>query len=86
MIEVAEREYTITLTLCGGDFEASMGRMPHDDEEFEEWAYLLEKGLLNGHIDWDVLYACARDAMRSWPPRDSARNRSVTDAQTEARE
>jgi len=61
---MAERGHTITLTLCDGDFEMSMGRMPRDDEEFEEWAHLLEKGLLNGHIDWDILYECAKEAMR----------------------
>jgi hypothetical protein len=60
---MAEREYTITLTLCDGDFEMSMGRKPRGEEEFEEWVYLCEKGLLNGHIDWDILYACAREAM-----------------------
>jgi len=61
--EMADREHTITLTLCEGDFEMSMGRKPRGDEEFEEWAYLCEKGLLNGHIDWDILYACAKEAM-----------------------
>ena len=83
---MADREHTITLTLCEGDFEMSMRRRPRDDEEFDEWAYLCEKGLLNGHIDWDILYACARDAMRTYPPRDLARNRTVCDGQTEARE
>ena len=73
---MAEREYTITLTLCDGDFEMSMGRMPRDDEEFEEWAYLLEKGLLNGHIDWDILYECVREAM----PKDA--NRAVSRSST----
>jgi hypothetical protein len=61
--EMADREYMTTLTLCEGHFEMSMGRKPRGDEEFEEWAYLCEKGLLNGHIDWDVLYQCAKEAM-----------------------
>jgi len=61
---MADREHTITLTLCEGDFEMSMGRKPCGDEEFEEWARLCEKGLLNGHIDWDILFECAKDAMR----------------------
>ena len=60
---MAEREHTITLTLCEGDFEMSMGREPRDDEEFDEWAYLCEKGLRNGHIDWDILFSCAAEAM-----------------------
>ena len=61
---MASREHIISLTLCEGDFEVSMGRAPRDGWEFEEWAYLCEKGLLNGHIDWDVLYDCAKEATR----------------------
>ena len=57
------REHTITFTLGEGDFETSMGRKPKDQEEFDEWAYLFEKGLCNGHIDWDIMYSCTRDAM-----------------------
>lgn len=60
---MADPEHTSTLTSCEGDFEMSMGRAPRDDDEFEEWAYLCEKGLLNGHIDWDILFVCAREAM-----------------------
>ena len=60
---MADPEHTITLTLCESDFEMSMGRKPRDDEEFEERAYLCEKGLRNGHIDWDVLFECAKEAM-----------------------
>jgi len=41
-----------------------MGRKPKDQEEFEEWAELAEKGLLNGHIDWDIIYECTCNAMR----------------------
>ena len=32
-------------------------------EGFDQWAALAEKGLLNGHIDWDILYECTCDAM-----------------------
>lgn len=60
---MAMREHTITLTLTEGDFEMSMGRKPRDEDEFEEWARLCEKGLCNGHIDWDIVLECARDAM-----------------------
>jgi hypothetical protein len=49
--------------LSEGDFELSMGRKPKNQREFDEWACLLEKGLCNGHIDWDILYECTRDAM-----------------------
>ena len=69
MTEMAYREHTITLTLCEGDSEMSMGRTPRDDEEFDEWAHLCEKGLLNGHIDWDILYDCARAALAPFPNR-----------------
>ena len=61
------KEHKISLVLCSGDFEMSMGRKPRDQEEFDEWARLTEKGLLNGHIDWDILYECTADAM----PKDS---------------
>ena len=64
---MADREHTITLTLCEGDFVMSMGRVPRDDEEFEEWADLCEKGLINGHIDWDILYDCAWEALAAGP-------------------
>lgn len=56
-------EQTITFTLSEGDFEASMGRKPKNQAEFDDWAHLFEKGLCNGHIDWDIMYECTRDAM-----------------------
>ncbi|GAF71180.1 unnamed protein product [marine sediment metagenome] len=60
-MEIAE--HTIAFTLSEGDFEMSMGRKPRNQREFDDWAGLLEKGLCNGHIDWDILYECTRDAM-----------------------
>ena len=67
MIEMAHEtrieEYKITITLCDGDFERSMGRKPKNQEEFNDWAALAEKGLLNGHIDWNIIYDCTKDAM-----------------------
>jgi len=56
-------DYRIVIELCEEEFELSMGRKPRDQNEFDEWARLAEKGLLNGHIDWDILYECACDAM-----------------------
>jgi hypothetical protein len=56
-------EHEIVLTLSAGDFEQSMGRLPKSQEEFNEWAHLAEKGLLNGHIDWDIIYGCTAEAM-----------------------
>jgi len=58
------KEHKIVVTLCAGDFEASMARKPRSQEEFDEWAYLAEKGLLNGHTDWQILYECTAEAMQ----------------------
>jgi len=57
------KAHRIVIELCEGDFEGSMKRKPRDQEEFDKWARLAEKGLLNGHIDWDIIYECTRDAM-----------------------
>lgn len=59
---VNEYEYPINIVLSGDDFKASIGRLPANQDEFEEWAMLMKKGLLDGHIDWDILYECACDA------------------------
>ena len=56
-------EYEIYITLSIGDFIESMGRDPKDRAEFNRWAELAEKGLLNGHIDWNIIYECTKDAM-----------------------
>ncbi len=58
-----ENEHTIAFTLAEGDFERSMGRKPKNLDEFDAWALLCEKGLRNGHIDWDIVFECAREAM-----------------------
>jgi len=57
------KDYRIEIELCEGDFERSMGRKPRDQEEFDEWARFAEKGLMNGHIDWDILYECTCDTL-----------------------
>ena len=57
------KDYRIVIEFCEQEFELSMGRKPNDQQEFDEWARLAEKGLLNGHIDWDILYECTCDAM-----------------------
>ena len=62
-MEKEVEDHEIVLTLCDGDFERSMGRPPSGQTEFDEWARLLEKGLRNGHIDWDILYNCTKHAM-----------------------
>ena len=57
------KDHRVVIDVSEGDFEGSMGRKPRDQEEFDDWAYLVKKGLLNGHIDWDIVYECACDAM-----------------------
>ena len=57
-------DYRIEITVCEGDFEQSMGRKPKGQDEFDEWAGLAEKGLLDGHIDWDIVYECTCEAMQ----------------------
>ena len=59
------KDCRIVIKLCEGDFEMSMGRKPRDQCEFDEWARLAEKGLMNGHIDWDIIHRCTRAAMET---------------------
>ena len=56
-------EHKIVITLSDGDFIESMGRLPNSQDEFDTWAQLAEKGLMNGHIDWGIIYECTKDAM-----------------------
>ena len=56
-------EKRIVITLSDGDFVESMGRQPRDQGEFDTWAQLAEKGLMGGHIDWNIIYECTKDAM-----------------------
>jgi hypothetical protein len=58
------KDHRIVIELCEGDFETSMGRKPRDQEEFDDWAHLAEKGVMNGHIDWDIIHECTREAMQ----------------------
>ncbi len=57
------KEHNIVITVSLGDFEQYMKRKPKDQAEFDEWAGYVEKGLMNGHIDWQILFECACDAM-----------------------
>jgi len=56
------RPREIRFEIGEGDFIYSLNRPPKDQEEFDEWARYVEKGLRNGHIDWDILYRCANEA------------------------
>jgi len=60
----------IVIELSEEEFEMSMGRKPRDQDEFDDWARLAEKGLLNGHIDWDILYECTCGAMAGYEGGD----------------
>ena len=57
-------EYKIEIEIGVGDFEQVFGRKPKDENEFQEFCNYSEKGLMNGHIDWDIVFNCAKDAMR----------------------
>ena len=54
-------EYTITHTLDQDDFFRSIGRYPNNEEEFDRWGALAERGLKQGHIDWDIIFQCTSD-------------------------
>jgi len=57
------KDWRIRIELCEGDFERSMGRRPRIRVNSMSGRAWLRKGLLNGHIDWDILYECSCDAM-----------------------
>ncbi len=65
MKEATVRDHRIVISLSAADFEQSMGRKPRDEDDFEKWALLMKKVLLNGHVGWDILYECTRDAIGS---------------------
>ena len=56
-------EYKIGFIIGVEDFEQAFDRKPKSKNEFEEFCHYCEKGLMNGHIDWDIVFGCAKDAM-----------------------
>jgi hypothetical protein len=56
-------EYKIEFIIGVGDFEQVFGRKPKSSSEFTEFCMLSEKGLTAGHIDWDIVFSCAKDVM-----------------------
>lgn len=66
------KNHRIVVELCERDFEVSMGRKPRDQSEFDQWAQLAETGLLNGHVDWGILYECTCDAMSAEAGKDGS--------------
>ncbi len=69
-----DMEHRIVFDIWDGDFEQCFGRRPKNLAEFEDWAYYCEKGLRNGHIDWAIVFECAKDAM------EMAREAEATDS------
>ena len=57
------KSYKIEFEICPEDFEQTFGRKPKTKGEFHEFSQYCEKGLRNGHIDWDIVFSCAEDAM-----------------------
>jgi hypothetical protein len=57
------KDYQVVLSFSGEHFERSMNRRPKDQGEFDRWAFFMEKGLLEGNIDWDNIHECTREAM-----------------------
>jgi len=55
--------YHVVISFSCDDFQDCMKRKPNDQLEFDRWAFFMEKGLFEGNIDWDNIYACACSAM-----------------------
>jgi len=58
------RDYQVVLSFSREHFERSMNRRPRDQEEFDRWAFFMEKGLFEGNIDRGNIHACTQEAMR----------------------
>jgi hypothetical protein len=56
-------EYKIEFAIAVEDFERIFCRKPKSKAEFKEFCILSEKGLTAGHIDWDIVFSCAKDTM-----------------------
>jgi hypothetical protein len=56
-------EHTMIFTVDEYDFKEAVGRKPKNIGEFNEWAGYVEKGLFNGHIQYDILFGCAADCL-----------------------
>ena len=57
-------KYEIQLVISEEDFELAVGRKPRHGKEFLSFCGYCEKGLLNGHIDLDTLFDCAREELK----------------------
>lgn len=54
--------YKIPADVGVHDFEHTFGRLPKNEEEFEEFGRLCSKGV-HAQIDWDIIFECAKEEM-----------------------
>lgn len=57
-------EEKIPISVDSNTFEAYVGRPPKDEEEFNDFVRLVEKGL-DGQVDFNVLYKCTAENFSS---------------------
>jgi hypothetical protein len=57
------QDYKIEFTIGVEDFISTLRRNPKNKTEFDRFCELSEKGLRNGHIDWNIVFNCAKDMM-----------------------
>ena len=52
-------------SMFNSSFEEVMGRKPRNQQEFDEWVYLVDRGLMKGcHIDWETVFKIAEEVMK----------------------
>ena len=57
------RRYKIEYEVDEDDFSFAMGRKPLMDAEWEDFCWLVKKGL-DAQIDWDIIMTCAGHELR----------------------
>ena len=57
------KNHKIVLEICVEDFAETFGRKPKNQKEFSEFCQYCEKGLFTEHIDWAIIFDCAKDEM-----------------------
>jgi len=57
-------EENIQIPITSDCFEAYVGRPPKDEEEFNDFVRLVEKGL-DGQVDYEILYKCTAENFSS---------------------
>ena len=59
------KEYKIEFIISEGDFYHVLGRWPDDEAEYKHFCEQCEKGLRNDHIDWNIIFDCAKEAIEN---------------------